>query len=218
MELKLTCYLDVTSSWCYWAIPAWQKLRKQYDGRVTFDWKIALMDASGLPTTIPQMEWFYRRSGMIMRSPEMLNPGWYDVSVKEYLAPNAIAEAAKDFGINDERVWVALARAGLLEGRKTGDWKVSGEIGAAASGIAAAELIAQAKSPAVEERIRASTAAFHAMQITQRPAFVIDSSIGDRAIFSGMAAVAPMAATLDSMLDDFTAYRAHAAHFGEPPE
>ena len=66
-------------------------------------------------------------------------------------------------------------------------------------------------------RMRASTAEFHAMQITQRPAFVIDTEIGDRAIFSGVARVEPLAATIESMLDDAAAYTAHKAHFGEPP-
>jgi hypothetical protein len=55
------------------------------------------------------------------------------------------------------------------------------------------------------------------MQITQRPAFVIDSEIGDRAIFSGVVRLEPLAATIDSMLDDAVGYAAHKAHFGDPP-
>jgi hypothetical protein len=53
--------------------------------------------------------------------------------------------------------------------------------------------------------------------VTQRPTFVIDTPIGDRAVFSGFAKVAPMAATIDAMLDDLVGYRAHSAHFGEAP-
>jgi hypothetical protein len=53
--------------------------------------------------------------------------------------------------------------------------------------------------------------------VTQRPTFVVDSPIGDRAVFSGFAKVAPLIATLDAMLDDIAGYQAHAAHFGEPP-
>jgi len=78
-------------------------------------------------------------------------------------------------------------------------------------------LLETARSSAVEKRIRASTAEFQAMQITQRPSFVIDTEIGDRAIFSGVVKFEPLAATLDSMLDDATAYAAHKAHFGDPP-
>ena len=53
--------------------------------------------------------------------------------------------------------------------------------------------------------------------MTQRPTFVIDTPIGDRAIFSGFAKAAPLAATLDAMLEDLTDYAAHAAHFGTFP-
>ena len=50
MRLTLTNYLDVISSWCHWAIPAWQELRERYSDRVDFQWKIALMDKTGLPS------------------------------------------------------------------------------------------------------------------------------------------------------------------------
>jgi predicted DsbA family dithiol-disulfide isomerase len=53
-------------------------------------------------------------------------------------------------------------------------------------------LLKLAKSPEIEARLRQSTAEFHALQVTQRPTFVIDSPIGDRAIFSGFAKSAPL--------------------------
>src|SRR5687768_8965016 len=99
MKLKVTMYLDVISSWCFWAQPAWEELKKRYAGRVAFEWKIALMDASGFPKTIEQAEWFYRRSGMMMRSPFMLKPGWFEPNIQECLAPNLVAEAARDLGV-----------------------------------------------------------------------------------------------------------------------
>ena len=89
--------------------------------------------------------------------------------------------------------------------------------GAEAAGIEVGKLLERAKSPAIEKRVRASTAEFRALQITQRPAFVIDTEIGDRAIFSGVVKLEPLAATIDSMLDDAAAYAAHKAHFGDPP-
>lgn len=50
MEMKVTYYLEVISSWCFWAEPAWAKLKRRYADHVSFDWKLALMDASGLPS------------------------------------------------------------------------------------------------------------------------------------------------------------------------
>ena len=78
MTITVTDYLDVVSSWCFWSEPTWAELKRRYDGRVQFQWKIALMDPSGLPTSREQEQWFYRRSGMMMRSAFMLNTDWYD--------------------------------------------------------------------------------------------------------------------------------------------
>jgi predicted DsbA family dithiol-disulfide isomerase len=218
MTITVTDYLDVISSWCFWSEPMWAELRKRYDARVNFQWKIALMDPSGLPVSREQEQWFYRRSGIMMRSPFMLNTDWYDPKLPEWLAPNCVAEAAKDFGFTDDRVRLALARAALREGKQVADWNVAAEIGSEAGAIDAAKLLERAKSPAIENRVRASTAEFHALQITQRPAFVIDTEIGDRAIFSGVVTLEPLTATIDSMLEEAAAYAAHKAHFGDPPE
>src|SRR5436305_2318501 len=218
MTITVTDYLDVISSWCFWSEPMWAELRKRYDASVNFQWKIALMDPSGLPVSREQEQWFYRRSGIMMRSPFMLNTDWYDPKLPEWLAPNCVAEAAKDFGFTDDRVRLALARAALREGKQVADWNVAAEIGSEAGGVDAAKLLERAKSPAIENRVRASTAEFHALQITQRPAFVIDTEIGHRPIFSGVVKLQPLTATIDSMLEDAAAYTAHKAHFGDPPE
>jgi predicted DsbA family dithiol-disulfide isomerase len=154
---------------------------------------------------------------MMMRSPFMLNTDWYDPGLPEWIAPNCVAEAAKDFGFIDDRVRLALSHAALREGKKVSDWEVAAEIGAAAGKIDRNKLLERAKSAEIEKRVRTSTAEFHALQITQRPAFVIDTQIGDRAVFSGVVKLAPLTATLDSMLDDAAAYAAHKAHFGDPP-
>ena len=175
------------------------------------------MDPNGLPTSREQEQWFYRRSGMMMRSPFMLNTDWYDPSLPEWLPPNCVAEAAKDFGFTDDRVRLALANAALREGKKVSEWEIAVEIGAAAASVEKKKLLERARSPEIEKRVRASTAEFHALQITQRPAFLIDTEIGDRALFSGVVKLEPLTATLDSMLDDVTAYAAHKAHFGDPP-
>jgi len=217
MHISVTDYLDVISSWCFWSEPTWAELKKRYNGRVEFQWKIALMDPRGLPTSREQEQWFYRRSGMMMRSPFMLNTDWYDPSLPEWFAPNCVAEAAKDFGFSDDRVRLALANAALRDGKKVSDWEIATEVGADAGKIDSKKLLEHARSPEIEKRVRASTAEFHALQVTQRPTFVIDTEIGDRAVFSGVVRLEPLMATLDSMLDDATAYAAHKAHFGDPP-
>lgn len=217
MSLHITYYLEVVSSWCHWAEPTWLELQKRYAGRVGFAWKVALMDGTGMPVSKEQCDWFYRRSGMIMRSPYMLNSGWFDPALREYLAPNLVAEAARDFGVNDDRVRLAIANAAVLEGRKVGQWEISAEIGAKAAGLDPAKLLERARSAEVAARAKASTDEFHALKVTQRPTFVLEDSIGDRAVFSGLVALKPIEATIEAMLSDVGAYAAHKAHFGTPP-
>jgi predicted DsbA family dithiol-disulfide isomerase len=130
---------------------------------------------------------------------------------------NLIAEAARELGVTDDRVRLSLATAVLRDGKPADQWDVAAEIGAQAGGLDRATLLERARSPEIEARVRASTAEFHALQVTQRPTFVIDSEIGDRAVFSGFARPAPLTATVDAMLEDIAAYESHKAHFGEPP-
>ena len=215
--MKVTYYLEVISSWCYWAEPAWAELKQRYAGVVEFGWKLALMDASGLPASLNQCEWYYRRSGTIRRSPFMLNSGWFEPALREYLAPNLVAEAAKDMGVADDRVRLAIAHAALREGRKVGRWEESVAIASAATGLDSGALLKRAQSPEIDARARATTAEFLALQVSQRPTFLLENSIGDRAVFSGLAVASPLAATIDAMLIDAAAYVAHAAHFGPPP-
>jgi predicted DsbA family dithiol-disulfide isomerase len=218
MNVKVVYYLDVTSSWCYWAEPAWAELKEKYITKpVEFSWRIVLLDEGALPTSKTQLEWFYRRSGMITRSPFVLNSGWYKAGQKEYLLPNAVAEAAKDFGVTDDRVRLAIANAALRKGQKVLSGKITAAIAAKAAGLDAKKLLAKAESQEIEKRLRASTAEFHALQVTQRPTFLMTSKIGDRVVLSGLVKAKPIAAAIDAMLDDAAAYASHAAHFGNPP-
>ena len=218
MKVRVTYYLEVVSSWCYWAEPAWAELKRRYAKEpVDFHWAIAMLDESGMSKSRAQADWFYQRSGTIVRSPFMLNSGWW-TGLKEYLAPNCMAEAAKDFGVMDDRVRLALMEAAMREGCNVGDWDVSATVAGKAGALDSAALLKSARSPKIEQRVRETTAEFHALQITQRPAFRLESNIGDRAVFSGLAKAEPIIATIDAMLGDAAAYASHAAHFGTPPD
>jgi len=228
--MKVTYYLEVISSWCYWAEPAWAELQRRYAGRVEFDWKIALMRKEDYPVSTAQCDWFYRRSGMVMRSPFMLNSAWME-PFREGLFPAAsyVAEAGKDFGVTGDELRLALAHAADRDGLKVCSMDPAievavkafeaGALGATRLRQASArqELRARAESPEVAARIKASTAEFFAHQIDQRPAFIITSGIGDKAVFSGVPRVEPLAATIESMLADAAGYAAHKAHYGGVP-
>jgi predicted DsbA family dithiol-disulfide isomerase len=218
MNIKIIYYLDVVSSWCYWAEPAWAELKRRYaTAPVEFHWQIALLDESGMSKSREQCDWFYRRSGTIARSPFKLNSGWLDPYQPEFLQANCVAEAAKDLGVTDDRVRLALMEAAMREGKKVADWKVCVGIAAKAAGLDENALLSNARSAEVEKRVRASTKYFHSLLVTHRPTFVLESNIGDRAVFSGCWRAEPLIATIDSMLVDATAYASWKAHMGDPP-
>ena len=217
MNVKITYYLDVVSSWCYWAEPAWAELKRRYATTpVEFHWKIALLDEGGMSKSQDQCDWFYRRSGTIVRSPFMLHSGWLTHS-KEYLPPNCVAEAAKDLGVTDDRVRLAIMEAGMRQGVRVGEWDAAATVAAKAGKLNKVKLLKLAKSAAVEKRVRTATAEFYDLKITQRPAFLLEDDIGDRAVFSGLVKLAPLAGTIDAMLEDSAAYASYAAHHGHPP-
>ncbi|HVV73286.1 MAG TPA: DsbA family protein, partial [Verrucomicrobiae bacterium] len=215
--VHVTYYLEVMSSWCYWAEPAWKELKERFAGRAVFDWKIALMPPEAYPVSAAQLEWFYRRSGSIVRSPFMLDSGWFEPELKQYLAPNYIALAGRELGITDDRVRLALAQAGMREGKKVGRWEVAIAAAAPAVGLDPARLLARAQSPDIAAKAQATTDEFFALKVSQRPAFLIESSIGDRAVFSGIVRVEPLAAAIEAALADEAAYGSWKAHFGDPP-
>jgi predicted DsbA family dithiol-disulfide isomerase len=218
--MKVTYYLEVTSSWCFWCEPMWAELKRRYEGRAEFHWKIARMSDSDWPTSREQCDWFYRRSGTVMRSPFMLNSAWFEpVKPGTYPAASYVAEAAKDFGFTGDEIRLALSHAGEREGQKVGHMEVAVAIAAKAGGkkLEAKKLRAAAESAAVVARVAASTKEFFAHQITQRPAFAIEDTIGDKAVFSGLVRIEPLAATIDAMLADTAAYASFKTHVGGPP-
>lgn len=215
--VKVTYYLDVISSWCYWAEPAWLGLKSRWAGAVTFDWKIALMDDSGLPVSEAQEAWFYRRSGTLMRSGRMLNTGWFEAGLREYLAPNAVAVAARQLGIQGDAARLVLAEAAMRDGVRVGRWEESVRVIAQTFGLDPKALEQKARSASVSSEIQQSTTEFKEFKMTVRPAFLIENTIGDRAVLSGMAVSRPLDACIETLLADAQGYAAYAAHHGPPP-
>lgn len=215
--IKATYYLEVISSWCHWAEPAWAELKRRYAGRAEFGWKIAQMPEAAYPVSKSQCEWFYRRSGSIMRSPYLLSSEWFEVEYRQMLAPNLVAEAARDLSVNDDRVRLALQHAAVREGKKVGRWEVAAAVAAKTAKLNQARLLARAKSAAVAARVKQTSREFDTLQVTQRPTFLIENSIGDRAVLSGVVRVEPLAAAMDALLADEAAYLSWKAHFGDPP-
>ena len=218
--MKITYFLEVSSSWCFWAEPTWAELKRRYAGRADFAWRIARMRPEDWPLSREQCAWFYRRSGTILGSPFMLDASPYEPpKAGEYPAASFVAEAARDFGFAGDEIRLALSHAEKREGRRVGRMDVAVEVAVAAGGgrLEAGKLLAAARSEAVAARIDASTQEFFSHRISQRPAFVLEDAIGDKVVFSGLTRIEPIAATIDAMLADCAAYASFRAHFGDPP-
>jgi predicted DsbA family dithiol-disulfide isomerase len=147
----------------------------------------------------------------------MLSSGWFEPEIKTYLMPNLVAEAAKDLGVMDDRARLAIANAGLRDGKKVGRLEVVVAVVSEATGLDKAKLAKLAKSPEIAKRCEATTKEFHALQVTQRPTFLIENGIGDRVVFSGVVKIEPLAAAIEALLADEAAYASWAAHFGRVP-
>jgi len=147
----------------------------------------------------------------------MLNSGWFEPELKPYLAPNYVAEAAKDFNLEDDRVRLALAQAALREGKRVGRWDIAVAVAAEAGNLDPAQLLARAQSAEIAARAQVTTKEFHDLQVNQRPTFLLENEIGDRSLFSGIVRAEPLSAAIEALLADESAYVSWKAHFGDPP-
>jgi predicted DsbA family dithiol-disulfide isomerase len=165
------------------------------------------------PSTNVAAPWHPRPTG--------LNSEWFDASLAgPYKAPNWIAEASRDFlDPNDERIRLALTRAAVLGGQKIGASAIAiaTQSAAAAAHRNATELRTAAKSARVQARVAQSSANFLALQLSQRPLFVIQSDIGNKAVLSGIHRAAPIAAALKNILVDSARYAPPTAHHSPAP-
>jgi len=215
-RIEVTLFVEVQSSWCFWFEPVWAELKERYLDRAHFSWEIALMSPEAFPVSRAQCDVFYRRSGLAVQSDFMLNSAWFEEELAgDYSISNCVAEAGKDFGIEGDVLRIALARAALIDGRKIGRIDEAVAVAAQECGLEAGALKERALSAELRERVEQSTQRFHALHIDQRPSVLIVSDIGDRALFSGVVNLEPLAATIEAMLKDSRAYASYRAHYGE---
>lgn len=212
--IKITYYLDLISSWCHYVEPVWTELKSAYADVATFRWEIAQIPPEGLPSCKAEEEWYYRRSGILTRQSQMLNAEWVEPGVTNYNAPNLVAVAARELGVEGDEVRLALSKAAMIDGRKIASVDVCVDVACGVCELDRGEFHKEALSQRTAEIVRVSTAKFSSYGINQRPAFHIESEIEDRALFSGIIHKAPIVAAIEAMLQDVQSYRAWSAHMG----
>ena len=217
-DITLTYYLEILSSWCHWAEPAWTDLKARYAGRVQFEWKIALMNPGDFPVSRAQCDWFYRRSGTIMRSPYMLNSAGSNRNARPLpcAQPGCRGRPRSRLHRRPAATCTDPCRRPAKGGRSA-TWRRRSPWLPRPSGWIRRKLRARAESAGVRARVDASTAEFHAHQITQRPAFVLTGR--DRRQGGVFRPGARRAAGRSHRGDArrLGCYATHAAHFGQPP-
>lgn len=197
--VDLTAYIDVLSSWCYVGDLALQKIEKKYGDRLRVDWKIAqLFEYGPLPYTREQLAWYYARTAKI--SGVVMNADWHDSPETTTVYANQAAEAARSLGVTDMSLVRALNRANVIEGKRLGRRDVALDEAARLSGLDRAQLDRAMRDPATAQRIEQTTKEFEALNLPQRPSYVVRNPTGDLALLSGIYTFESLDAVIGEML------------------
>jgi predicted DsbA family dithiol-disulfide isomerase len=197
--IEITAYIDVLSSWCYVGDLALQKIEKKYGDRLRVEWKIAQLFGGGpLPYTREQLAWYYARTSK-MSGVEM-NAAWVDTPEATTTYANLAAEAARTLGVKDMSLVRALNYANVIEGKPLGRREPALDEAARLSSLDRAELDRAMRDPATAERIAQTTAEFEALNLPQRPSYVLRNPTGDLALLSGLYTFESLDAVIGEML------------------
>jgi predicted DsbA family dithiol-disulfide isomerase len=205
--VKMIYYMDILSSWCFFAEGPLAKLKSRFGSDLEYEWRIAaLRDGKPLGYSPEVLGWYYKRSHTL--SGTLLNVAWIESESDGTWWPNVAAEAARSLGHTDDTVRLALAKAGMVEGQHVHHRDVAERVAAAASGLDPSSLQTAMDDPAVTNRIHATTAEYRSLPCNVVPTFVISNEIGDVNILSGTFRYGPLAACLQQLLDDAKSYTA----------
>jgi predicted DsbA family dithiol-disulfide isomerase len=197
--IELTAYIDVLSSWCYVGDLALQKIEKKYGERLRVGWKIAqLFDFGPLPYTREQLAWYYARTAKI--TGVQMNADWVDTPDATTMHANQAAEAARTLGVTDMSLVRALNRANVIDAKPLGRREAALDEAARLSGLNRAELDRVMRDPATAARIKQTTAEFEALNLPQRPSYVLRNPTGDLALLSGIYMFESLDAVIGEML------------------
>ncbi|MEO6912610.1 MAG: DsbA family protein [Candidatus Baltobacteraceae bacterium] len=204
--VEIAYYLDILSSWCFVTDDTLARLREKYGDRITVNWRLAVShDGQPFGYTREQMAGFYARTKLV--SGVQLNANWVEPNQElnsEHVS--LAAEAARSLGFAGDDVRLGLARAAMIDGKHASRRDVALNLASELSGIESAALDGAMRSPAVAERIAATSAEFKKLGATVRPTFVMTNSIGDRVVLSGIWAFEPLDALIAELLHDADTY------------
>jgi predicted DsbA family dithiol-disulfide isomerase len=205
--VKMIYYMDILSSWCFFAEDPLAKVRSRFGSDLDYEWRIAaLRDGKPLGYSPEVLGWYYKRSNSL--SGTLLNVAWIESESDSTWWPNVAAEAARSLGQTDDKVRLALAKAGMVEGQHVHHRDVAERVAAAAAGLDVSAMHKAMDDPAVAKRIHATTAEYRALPCNVVPTFLISNEIGDVSLLSGTFRYEPLAACVEQLLADAKSYAA----------
>ena len=214
--VRLVYYLDVLSSWCWYAEPAVARLRQTFGTDLNYEWRISwINDGAPLHYTRELLAWYYRRSGSI--SGTALNAAHLESTADSTRWPNLAAQAARELSCTGDEVRRALSRAAMIEGKHIESRELAIAVACEAGRLDPAALGAAMDDPATENRLHEWFAEFTALGATQRPTFTLRNDIGDAYMLSGNFRFEPLEACVRAMLEDEAGYRRFETANEPPP-
>jgi predicted DsbA family dithiol-disulfide isomerase len=211
--MQITYFFDVCSMWCALGDEVIAEVGRRYGARVQVTWKVALIDGGKPMEAGPEQElWYYDRCEIV--TGRRFNHRWLERKGLSTWIPNSLIAAAWRFGKGKE-VHQALKSAAMDRGEPILQRALALKFAGEASGIATETLANAMDDPALASELRNSLSEFESYRIDQRPAFILRSTIGDTAVFSGIYRSEPIFAALEAMLRDEEKYMEHAS--SHPP-
>jgi predicted DsbA family dithiol-disulfide isomerase len=214
--VHLTYFFDVCSMWCALGDEVVAEVCQRYGARVPVTWKIALINGGKPMEAGPDQElWYYDRSEIV--TGRRFNHRWLETRHQSTWLPNSLIAAAWRFG-KGKAVHEAFRSAAMERGEPILQRAVALKLAADVSGIAIETFASAIDDPALASELRESLSEFESYRIDQRPAFILRSTIGDTAVFSGIYRGEPIFAALEAMLRDEEKYAEHSLTHPPIPE
>jgi predicted DsbA family dithiol-disulfide isomerase len=214
--MRLTYFFDVCSMWCVLGDEVIAEIGVRYGARVPVSWKIALINRGKPMEAGPEQElWYYDRCEIV--TGRRFNHRWLERKGQSTSIPNSLIAAAWRFGKGIE-VHQAFKSAAMDRGEPILQRAVALKIASEAGGLTEEALANAIDDPALTSELQESLSEFQSYRIDQRPAFVLQSAIGDTAVFSGIYRGEPIFAALEAMLRDEEKYAEYASSHAPIPQ
>lgn len=207
--IKMVHYLYILSSWSLVAEAAVSEVRERFGDAIEYDWRIAVTDYGGKgPYARERLQFFYDR--LEAATGRHMDLGWWDDGY-DWLVPDRVATAARLLGCTGNEARLALAKAGLLDGRKITDLRVAADVASSATDIPAALLAMTANAANTTTCLFEWSREFRASGVALRPAFQLTNDLGDRVVLSGIWNAEPLISAVEALLRDERSYREFVA-------